>query len=207
MYNTYYQEELAFLREMGREFAAANPAVAHMLETKGADPDVERLLEGVAFLTGRVRQKLDDEIPELFQSMMSLLWPHYLRPIPSTGILQFQPMAEQLSGVIEIPRGSEVESIPVEGTACRFRTCYKVEAAPIELADVALDLPMASDAQLRLSFRTAGKVKLDQLGLRRVRIFLADEVVRASTLYLWLLRYGRHCHPLLRELKGYLNVR
>jgi type VI secretion system protein ImpG len=77
MYNTYYQEELAFLREMGREFAAAHPAVAYMLESKGADPDVERLLEGVAFLTGRVRQKLDDEIPELFQSMMSLLWPHY----------------------------------------------------------------------------------------------------------------------------------
>lgn len=192
MYNTYYQEELAFLREMGREFAAANPAVAHMLETKGADPDVERLLEGVAFLTGRVRQKLDDEIPELFQSMMSLLWPHYLRPIPSTGILQFQPMAEQLSGVIEIPRGTEVESIPVEGTSCRFRTCYDVDAAPIALADVTLDLPMATDAQLRLSFRTAGKVKLDQMGLKRVRVFLADEVVRASTLYLWLLRYGRY---------------
>lgn len=192
MYNTYYQEELAFLREMGREFAAAHPAVAHMLETKGADPDVERLLEGVAFLTGRVRQKLDDEIPELFQSMMSLLWPHYLRPVPSTGILQFQPMAEQLSGVIEIPRGAEVESVPVDGTSCRFRTCYDVEAAPIELADASLDLPMAADAQLRLTFRTAGKVKFDQMGLRRVRVFLADEVVRASMLYLWVLRYGRY---------------
>src|SRR4030095_3561713 len=97
MFNPYYQEELAYLREMGKEFAAAHPAVAHMLESSGADPDVERLLEGVAFLTGRVRQKLDDEIPELFQSLMSLLWPHYLRPVPSTSILQFTPMVEQLS--------------------------------------------------------------------------------------------------------------
>jgi type VI secretion system protein ImpG len=191
MYNTYYQEELAFLREMGREFAAAHPAVAYMLESKGADPDVERLLEGVAFLTGRVRQKLDDEIPELFQSMMSLLWPHYLRPVPSTGILQFQPMAEQLSGVINIPRGTEVESIPVEGTACHFRTCYDVEVAPLELAAATLDLPMASDAQLRLSFRASGKVKLDKLRIPRVRVFLADEVVQASALYLWLMRYAR----------------
>ena len=60
--NTYYLEELSFLREMGREFAARYPAVAHMLSTSGADPDVERLLEGIAFLTGRVRQKLDDEV-------------------------------------------------------------------------------------------------------------------------------------------------
>ena len=192
MYNIYYQEELAFLREMGREFAAAHPAVGYMLESTSADPEVERLLEGVAFLTGRVRQKLDDEIPELFQSMMSLLWPHYLRPVPSTGILQFQPMAEQLSDVLTIPRGTEVESIPVDGTNCRFHTCYDVEAAPIELAAAALDLPMASDAQLRLSFRISGKVKLDQMNLRRVRVFLADEVVRASMLFLWLMRYARH---------------
>lgn len=192
MYNTYYQEELAFLREMGREFAAAHPTVAYMLETTGADPDVERLLEGIAFLTGRVRQKLDDEIPELFQSMMSLLWPHYLRPVPSTGILQFQPMAEQLSGVIPIPRGTELESIPVDGTACRFRTCYDVEIAPLELAAATLDLPMAADAQLRLTLRASGKVKLDQMKLRRLRVFLADEVVRASLLYLWLRRYARH---------------
>ncbi len=192
MYNTYYQEELAFLREMGREFAAAHPGVAYMLESKGADPDVERLLEGIAFLTGRVRQKLDDEIPELFQSMMSLLWPHYLRPVPSTGLLQFQPMVEQLSGVITIPRGTEVESIPVDGTRCRFRTCYDVEVAPLELAAVNVDLPMAADAQLRLSLRASGKVKLEPMKLRRLRVFLADEVVRASALYLWLMRYARY---------------
>lgn len=192
MYNTYYQEELAFLREMGREFAAAHPAVAHMLESAGADPDVERLLEGVAFLTGRVRQKLDDEIPELFQAMMSLLWPHYLRPVPSTGILQFQPMVEQLTGTITVPRDTEVESVPVDGTPCRFRTCYDTELAPIQIAGVALDLPMATDAQLRVTVKSAGKTSLDQVRLRRLRCYLADEVVQASTLYLWLMRYARH---------------
>lgn len=192
MFNTYYQEELAFLREMGREFAAAHPAVAHMLEAAGADPDVERLLEGVAFLTGRIRQKVDDEIPELFQALMSLLWPHYLRPIPSTGILQFQPHHDQLSGPALIARGTEVESVPVDGTPCTFRTCYDVEVAPIAIDNVTIDLPMAADAQLRITLKAAGKVGLGQLNLRRVRFFLADENVRAATLYLWLRRYGRH---------------
>lgn len=192
MYNTYYQEELGFLREMGREFAQAHPAVAHMLETAGADPDVERLLEGVAFLTGRVRQKLDDEIPELFQSLMSLLWPHYLRPIPSTSILQFQPMVEQLSGVINVEAGAEIESIPVEGTPCRFKTCYDVDLAPLKLADATLDLPMAKDPAIRLTLKAAGKMSIGQMDLKRLRFFLGDELVRAATLYLYLMRYGKH---------------
>lgn len=192
MYNVYYQEELAFLREMGKEFAHAHPKVAHMLEAADADPDVERILQGVAFLTGRIRQKVDDEIPELFQSMMSLLWPHYLRPVPSTTILQFIPMVEQLSSVALIPRGTEVESVAVEGTPCRFRTCYPVELAPLDIEQAALDLPMAAEAQLRITMKAVGKVPLPNMKLARVRFYLADEVVRASTLYLWLARYGRH---------------
>lgn len=191
MFNTYFQEELAFLREMGREFGVAHPSIAHMLETRGADPDVERLLEGVAFLTGRIRQKLDDELPELFQSLMILLWPHYLRPVPSTSILQFQPMMEQLSGLITIPRATEVESIPVDGTACRFQTCYNTDVGPYAIQSAALDLPMASDASFRLRLRTAGKVAFGQMELARLRLYLADEPVQATRLYLWLMRYAK----------------
>lgn len=191
MYNIYYQEELAFLREMGREFAAAHPTVAHMLESAGADPDVERLLEGVAFLTGRVRQKLDDEIPELFQSMMSLLWPHYLRPVPSTGVLQFQPMFDQLSGPTNVPRGAEVESIPVDGTACKFRTAYDVELLPLDIAAATLDQPMASDARFRIVLKSAGKQPLGKLKAQRLRVYLADPTVQSAMLYLWIRRYGR----------------
>ncbi|MCH8806949.1 MAG: type VI secretion system baseplate subunit TssF [Planctomycetes bacterium] len=192
MFNIYYQEELAFLRDMGKEFAAANPTVAHMLETAGADPDVERLLEGIAFLTGRVRQKLDDEIPELFQSMMSLLWPHYLRPVPSTCIVAFQPIADQISDLVRVPRGTEVESVPVEGTACRFRTCFEVELGPYEIHSAELELPMASEARLRIVVRATGKVPFERMGLKRLRLFLADDVVQASSLYLWLMRYANH---------------
>lgn len=192
MFNTYYQEELGFLREMGREFAAAHPTLAHMLESAGADPDVERLLQGVAFLTGRVRQKLDDEIPELFQALMLLLWPHYLRPVPSTSILAFEPVPDQLTDVITVPRGTEVESVPVDGTACRFRTCFDIDLAPLAVEQVELEQPMGAEARLRIVVRTVGKVTFDRLPLRRLRFFLAGEIVRASNLYLWLLRYGRH---------------
>ncbi len=211
MFNTYYQQELSYLRELGKDFAAANPSTADKLGTIGDDPDVERLLEGVAFLTGRIRQKADDELPELFQALMGLLWPHYLRPVPSTAILQYRPVMEQLTGVVTVPglnsplvrrdpenhHPADFESIPVDGTACRFVAAYDVELAPIELVSAELEQPMAADAQLRLVLRAAGKADLGKLNLSRVRFFLADEPLRAAALYLWLLRYARRVE--LRE--------
>src|SRR5690606_11958779 len=65
----------------GRQaFCRAQPGAGALLGQSGRDPDVERLLEGFAFLTGRLRQKLDDELPELTHSLMHLLWPNYMRP-------------------------------------------------------------------------------------------------------------------------------
>ena len=75
MVNKDYQDELQYLRDLGKEFAAAYPAIAPMLAERGGDPDVERLLEGVAFLTGKIRQKLDDELPEVIHSVAALLFP------------------------------------------------------------------------------------------------------------------------------------
>ena len=91
MFDRYYQDELAYLRELGKEFAKAHPALAPMLAGPGSDPDVERLLEGVAFLTSKLRLKLDDELPEIVHSLLEILWPHFLRPIPSTTIVEFNP--------------------------------------------------------------------------------------------------------------------
>ena len=58
-FNHYYQSELTALRQLGRRFAERSPALAPFLGQAGRDPDVERLLEGFAFLTGRLRQKLE----------------------------------------------------------------------------------------------------------------------------------------------------
>ena len=74
MLNKYYQDELEFLRQMGQEFSRAHPNIASYLADQSSDPDVERLLEGFAFLSGNIRQKLDDDFPEFTHSMIGLLW-------------------------------------------------------------------------------------------------------------------------------------
>ncbi|WP_175691840.1 type VI secretion system baseplate subunit TssF, partial [Burkholderia anthina] len=112
----YYEAEMRYLRESGKEFARAHPDRARLLNLDRVgdrDPYVERLFEGFAFLTGRLRQKLDDELPELTEGLVSLLWPHYLRMIPSLSIVELTPFAEKLQKTVVVPPGVPVRSAPI----------------------------------------------------------------------------------------------
>ena len=192
MSNTYYQDELRYLREVGPEFARANPEIARFLADRGADPDVERVLEGVAFLCGRIREKLDDELPELTASLMSLLWPHYLRPIPSMSILEFLPEIEQMQAPFVVPAGAEFGSIPVDGTRCRYRSSWPTVLRPWVLRDVRLDTEASRPVRLVLQFQSSPKATLDKLELDGVRLFLAGDPRTTFALYLLLAAHVDH---------------
>ena len=183
-FNEYYQDELFFLREMGKEFAESHPALAHYLLEAGSDPDVERLLEGFAFLTGRIRQKLDDELPELTHTVMGMLCPHYLRPAPAMSIVEFEPQ-RTLRGKYPIPKiKTEIESSPVSNTRCKFRTCYDFDLLPLSVEDVILE-----GQQLRILFKVLNGVQLPTLGIDRLRLNLHGEPLIQYELYNMLCRY------------------
>lgn len=77
----YFDAEMRYLREAAKAFAQAHPDRAAMLDLDKAgtpDPYVERLFEGFAFSVGRLREKIDDDLPELTEGLVSMLWPHYL---------------------------------------------------------------------------------------------------------------------------------
>ncbi|GMU22018.1 MAG: hypothetical protein AMXMBFR13_21060 [Phycisphaerae bacterium] len=192
MNNTYYQDELQYLREVGPEFARANPEIARLLSDRGSDPDVERILEGVAFMCGRIRQKLDDELPELTASVMSLLWPHYLRPIPSMSILEFLPEIEAMQAPLEVPAGAEFASVPIDGTRCRYRSCWPVTLRPWLLREARLETESARPLRLVLTFQCSAKAKLEGLDLNSVRVHLAGEPRTAFALYLLLGSHVEH---------------
>src|SRR5215813_11953826 len=113
----YYERELAFVRQMGAEFARKYPKIAgrlHLEADKCEDPHVERLIEAFAFLTGRIRLKVDDEFPEITESFLNILYPHYLAPIPSMAVVQFAPKEGALTGGFSIPRGTGLYSRPIQ---------------------------------------------------------------------------------------------
>ncbi len=185
-FNHYYQSELTALRQLGRLFAERSPALAPFLGQAGRDPDVERLLEGFAFLTGRLRQKLDDELPELSHSLMRLLWPNYMQPLPAFSILQFDPL--KLAGpALRVERDTPVDSVPIDGVQCRFRTCYPTDVQALDL--VALGYSVKGEGSLlSLRLEVSGEGHLGELELSRLRLHFAGERYISQMLYLSLLR-------------------
>lgn len=195
-FNYYYQDELSTLRELGREFAGINPMLTPWLAAEGVDPDVERLLEGFAFLSGRLWQKLNGEVPEITHSLLRLLWSSYLRPVPSCSIVRYapDPVNPQL---VRVPRGTAVESIPVEGTPCRFRTAYEVEVMPLKLIEQTLsERGGVSFINLRFAV-TAGAVR--DLDLKKLRFFFSGEPGIAFSFYFTLLAKTKTVRFALRD--------
>src|SRR5262249_34735290 len=104
----YYERELVFIRQLAQEFAKQYPAAAGRLllePNRSIDPHVERLIESFALLAGRVHHKLDDEFPELTDALLSVLYPHYLAPVPSMAVTQFELDPARS----ELPQGFRIE--------------------------------------------------------------------------------------------------
>jgi type VI secretion system protein ImpG len=199
----YYNRELAYLRRLAADFAEQHPKIAGRLRLSGEatdDPHVERLLQGFAFIAARIHRKLDDDFPELTQGLLEVLYPHYLAPIPSMAIVELASKPD-LSSPIEIAAGTLLDSAPVQGESCRFRTGYPVTLWPIVIEAVSLTgrpivapaNPKATGAAgvLRLTLRCANEnLKLSELAPDRLRFFLRPQSPHAYKLYETLLNHA-----------------
>ena len=117
----FYQDELFFIRKLAQEFARQYPAAAGRLllePTRSTDPHVERMIEAFALLAGRIQHKLDDEFPELTDALLGVLYPHYLAPVPSMAIVQFDldPARADRRPASAVPRGGSLRTQPGSAT-------------------------------------------------------------------------------------------
>jgi type VI secretion system protein ImpG len=159
------------------------------LAEKGGDPDVERLLEGAAFLTARIRERLDDSVPEMVHDITELLLPHYLRPLPACSVVEFTPTPGALRARAPIPRNSELASIPVEGTPCRFRTSADFDLLPVAVQDVSMDHAISANPVIRIHLSAAAPALPTVFQPEGIRFFIQGELPLTSTLLLWLSRH------------------
>ncbi|HEY6459736.1 MAG TPA: type VI secretion system baseplate subunit TssF, partial [Polyangiaceae bacterium] len=188
MFEKYFQEEVAYLREHARELSDAYPELAPLLGAGTADADVLRLLEGTAFLTGRIRQKLDDDIPEFSQSLALLLYPHLTRPLPSASILELRPMASAMAEPHVVPAGTEFASGPVQGARCTFRSTTECVLAPIEIESVRLTTHASGRQSIEVDLRSRTDKPLAEVLPAAVRVHLTGEAPTVSALLFAILR-------------------
>ena len=202
----YYNRELQYVRGLGGEFAKQFPKIAGRLGLDAfecADPYVERLLEGFAFLSARVQLKIDSEFPRFTENMLEMVYPHYLAPTPSMAVVHFEPNPRQgaLNDGFVVPRGTSLRSNvgPGEQTACTYRTAHDLTLWPIELtsishssyvgdvADVRLVNRSPVRSALRLKFKTVDGSPMRQLSLDRLPLFIRGTDQTSHRLYELLL--------------------
>lgn len=193
-----YERELGYMRQMGAEFGEKYPAVAGrlMLEAdRCGDPHIERLLEAFSFLAARIHLRLDDDLPELTEGFLDIVYPHYLRPIPAMSIAEFKldESHSSTSAAITIPAGSNLRTKrTVNGIPCRFRTGYEVNLWPMDVVDCTWRRPeqipapaQVSDAVavVRLLLKCRKDAAFSKLDLDSLNFYLAGEKGLALTLY------------------------
>ncbi|HEV2539155.1 MAG TPA: type VI secretion system baseplate subunit TssF [Frateuria sp.] len=204
----YYNRELQHVREMGGEFAREYPKIAGRLGLEGfecADPYVERLLEGFAFLAARVQLKLDAQQPVFTQHLMEMVYPHYLAPVPSMAVVEMAADLKE-AGLVAghtVPRHTALRSLTGrdERTACEYRTAHDVTLWPLKLAEakyfdtpaaiaaagVAIPTDRTVRAGLRLKFAVTAGAQASELAMDELPVFLAGADELPKRLYEQLL--------------------
>lgn len=198
----YFGNGMRYLDESGREFATAHPDRARTLDPDRMterDPWVERLKEGFAFLAGRLQQTLDDERPELTEGLVSLLWPHYLRAMPSLSIVELVPGT--LAQTTVVPSGLRLRATPVSivppagsgddrptTVECRYRTTQAVTLQPLWVTHAAPAVRRDGRSVIRLGLELSPTANRACLDLTCLRLYLNAEPPTALAMHLSLTR-------------------
>ncbi|MYN17109.1 type VI secretion system baseplate subunit TssF [Rugamonas sp. FT107W] len=206
----YFERELSMLRRTGAEFANRYPKLAGSLQMRGetcADPHVERLIQASAFLNARTAKLLDDGYANFTEALLGMLYPHYLRPIPSCSIARVDYSGARLrevSSVTTLPRGTAMKGLGPDA-ACRFRTVYEATVAPLAISAAWFEpylqtpatLPLPGDASSAICITidsSAAAGGLASLELPKLRVFIDGEAsLRAQLRDMLFMRAACAC--------------
>lgn len=185
----YYQKELSYLYQTREYFVKKFPKLAPFLAIDSKDPDVERIIENLAILTSKIHQEMEQNIPYIAESLLNIVSPNYTNPLPSLCLQEFFLNQDSKENKIVIPKGSSVHSAAIEQVECEFRTIYDIYLHPISIDEVF----MISEKQyhtldLRLKVNKPN-LKICDLGLECLNLYLGDDIYTSTTLLLFLHLY------------------
>ncbi|MFD1561470.1 type VI secretion system baseplate subunit TssF [Paraburkholderia silviterrae] len=189
----YYDEEMRYLREAGREFVQAHPDTARRMGMAYGEPEgpVRAVDEGFAMLVARLRMKLDDGMPEVTDALLDNLYEHAARAIPSLSIIECAPLNRTVSTPARIPAGAVVRSAPVghDEVQCLYRTTQPVELLPLSVEDALIAVRPDGRTFIRLTFGVHLAAQREHVDLSRIRLYLHGDRPAAAALYAALTRH------------------
>ena len=183
----YFDAEMRLLNEEALEFARSYPEQASMLnlaEVRDRDPYIERLLEGMAYLTAHIRSRIDDDVPEISQTLLRQMWPQFILPFPSATIIEFSSKINQLASPEQCSRGTRVISelvgdeadkkrnVQEEKIQCEYRTVKPVSLNSIQITQAEINESITGETVIRLDFDIGANAEIESLDLNTLPIYL-----------------------------------
>ncbi len=135
----YYESELAVIRKAMSSFATRNPDAAEQLKVNQGiyeDPNISRLIDAAALLNAKTEKRLDEQLPEVIDGLISILYPSLNQIIPSCALLELDASPEQLTETKVIPEQSLFTVTSRDGNECNFITVEDVQLQPFSLTHV-----------------------------------------------------------------------
>ncbi|MDN3610121.1 type VI secretion system baseplate subunit TssF [Vibrio ostreicida] len=195
----YFEQELTFVRRALGQFGQQHTAHAERLNIHQGqieDPSLARLLDGVALLNATVEKQLTEQLPEVVEGLLGVLYPSYIQTIPSVAYLQLE-QEDAVAESVLVPKGSHFTS-EAKGNLCQFTTVDDLESAPFSLTDTSassapfkFNRPLGTEqaaAVIQLSFSTGDpETYFSQLDHQNLDLFVQGFENNADSLVELLL--------------------
>jgi type VI secretion system protein ImpG len=183
----YFDAEMRLLHEAAREFAEAYPEQARMLhleEVSDRDPYIERLLEGMAFLTAHVRERIDESRNAISEQLLAQVCPAQIRPYPSATVMQAHPQSWRQAAQT-IPAESLVYS---RGTGdsdlrCPFAMPRQMRLHPLEMRSVRAEETDRDETRLFIELRAHGTTAIRDMAIDALDFYIHADTALALGLY------------------------
>ncbi|PHI31682.1 type VI secretion system baseplate subunit TssF [Budvicia aquatica] len=189
-----FQDEMTFIKSAIHDFADMNPQLSQFLIEEGQDPDVERMLDGLAYMTATLKAKLKQDFPNLSQDLIQLLWPNYLRPVPSITIMNATSLSDRINF---IPKGTQVTTSTSDQPACIFQICRDLIVTPAKLESSQIVRESSDSLLLTFSFNHSS----EPLDLEQYSFYLGQDPYIGSQLYMMLTNYVTSASVVINDVE------
>ena len=146
-----YERYLEELQELETFKLSHAERFSGVLKQVMEDPHTKHLVEVLAFFAARNHLQAENSVINLYRRLFRQYFPFLWSPLPSMGVTQFSP-SKELSEIVEMRKGSEVELEAEDGRRGYFQTLEKVRILPIQVTKAQFEYSQEHGARFFLRF-------------------------------------------------------
>lgn len=176
---------LAELRELDA-FRRRYSSEAAPTPIDALDPDVQRLIEALAYSAVRTRRAVLHNLNETWRRLLGGYFQPLLRPLPAMAMLEAQITA-RMTETVELPAGTELRVTMADGFVASFRTLCDLRIVPMTLERCDT---LRGSAGYRLVLTFVSRIpRADAVGVLRLYLHYLDDYLAALSVHQQLARH------------------